>query len=62
VVRELWGARGLAAVEAPAAVTPTAVTPAAVTPPADPSQSSGARVNAPLDLFRFLRPSARGAA
>ena len=67
VVRELWGARGLAAVETPdavtpAAVAPAAVAPAAVTPPADPSQSSGARVNAPLDLFRFLRPSARGAA
>ena len=49
VVRELWGARGLAGVE-----TPTAVTPAA---PAD--DSGGASANKPLDLFNFLRPAAR---
>jgi len=46
VVRELWGARGLAAVDTPVAPAPSA--------------SGGARVNAPLDLFRFLRPP-RGA-
>ena len=50
VVRELWGARGLASVETPAAVAPAAAT----------SSSGGTSVNAPLDLFRFLRPS-RGA-
>ncbi len=44
VVRELWGARGLAAAETPAAVAPAT------------SASGGASVNAPLDLFRFLRP------
>jgi hypothetical protein len=48
VVRELWGARGLAAVETPAAVAPAT------------SASGGTSVNAPLDLFRFLRPP-RGA-
>ena len=46
VVRELWGAQGLAAVETPVAPAPSA--------------SGGTRVNAPLDLFRFLRPP-RGA-
>jgi hypothetical protein len=68
VVRELWGARRFAAVEAtgtveaPAPVqTPAAVaTPAAVTPAAATAASGGNSVNAPLDLFRFLRPS-RGA-
>jgi hypothetical protein len=48
VVRELWGARHATAVETSDAVAPAADTSAA-----------GASVNAPLDLFRFLRPSAR---
>jgi hypothetical protein len=43
VVRELWGARRAAADPA--------------TAPSDPS--AGARLNAPLDLFNFLRPAAR---
>jgi hypothetical protein len=50
VVRELWGARHAASVETADAVTPAANTSASGT---------GASVNAPLDLFRFLRPSAR---
>jgi hypothetical protein len=50
VVRELWGARHAAPMETAAAVTPAGI----VSAPA-----SGAAVNAPLDLFRFLRPSAR---
>lgn len=49
VVRELWGVRRMAAVDTPNAVAPAADTPAA----------GGAKVNAPLDLFQFLRPSAR---
>jgi hypothetical protein len=49
VVRELWGARGLAGVETPTAVAPAA--PAAV--------PGGASSNTPLDLFGFLRPAAR---
>jgi hypothetical protein len=50
VVRELWGARNAAPVETADAIAP-----------ATGAASSGARapVNAPLDLFRFLRPSAR---
>jgi hypothetical protein len=50
VVRELWGARHATAVETADAVTPPANTPA-------PGTTSP--VNAPLDLFRFLRPTAR---
>ena len=50
VVRELWGARHAAPIETAAAVTPAAATSA---------PGSGSAVNAPLDLFRFLRPSAR---
>jgi hypothetical protein len=49
VVRELWGARRVSSAETPQAVTPTAET----------SPSGGASVNAPLDLFQFMRPSAR---
>jgi hypothetical protein len=49
VVRELWGARRTAPVE----------TPAAVAPAADSSAAVGTNVNAPLDLFQFLRPTAR---
>jgi hypothetical protein len=49
VVRELWGARRMTAVE-----TPTAVAPAA-----EAAASAKAKVNAPLDLFQFLRPTAR---
>ena len=50
VVRELWGARHAAPIETAAAVAPAAATSA---------PGSGSAVNAPLDLFRFLRPSAR---
>lgn len=50
VVRELWGARHAAPAETAAAVPPAANVSA---------PTSGAAVNAPLDLFRFLRPSAR---
>jgi hypothetical protein len=49
VVRELWGARRVAAVETPQAVAPTAA----------PAAAGGAGVNAPLDLGQFMRPSAR---
>jgi hypothetical protein len=50
VVRELWGARHAAPIETAAAVTSAAATSA---------PGGGNAVNAPLDLFRFLRPSAR---
>jgi hypothetical protein len=50
VVRELWGARHAAAVESADAIAPAADTSA---------PNTGTPVNAPLDLFRFLRPSAR---
>jgi hypothetical protein len=50
VVRELWGARHATPVETAAAVTPAANAP---------GPGGGAAVHAPLDLFRFLRPSAR---
>jgi hypothetical protein len=50
IVRELWGARHATAVD-----TADAVAPAATAAPS----GNGAAVNAPLDLFRFLRPSAR---
>ena len=51
VVRELWGARHAAPVE----------TAAAVEPAADSAAQRGSRsaLNAPLDLFQFLRPSLR---
>jgi hypothetical protein len=51
VVRELWGARHAAAVD----------TADAVAPVSDISAQGGSRpaLNAPLDLFQFLRPSAR---
>lgn len=49
VVRELWGARRAAVTE----------TPSAVAPAADSSANSGASINAPLDLFQFLRPTIR---
>jgi hypothetical protein len=51
VVRELWGPRHAASVE----------TEAAVAPPTDISAQRKPRpsLNAPLDLFQFMRPSAR---
>ena len=51
VVRELWGVRHAAAAE----------TPAAVAPPTDISaqRKSGPALNAPLDLFQFMRPNVR---
>jgi hypothetical protein len=51
VVRELWGTRRAAAAE-----TATAVTPAAGT---EASTTAGSSLNAPLDLFQFLRPTPR---
>jgi hypothetical protein len=51
-VRELWGTRRAATAETAAAITPAAGTEA--TTPA------GSSLNAPLDLFQFLRPTARG--
>jgi hypothetical protein len=51
MVRELWGTRRAAAAE-----TATAIAPATGT---DASTSAGSSLNAPLDLFNFLRPSAR---
>jgi hypothetical protein len=47
VVRELWGTRR-------AAAAATAITPAAST---DASTTAGPSLNAPLDLFQFLRPT-----
>jgi hypothetical protein len=49
VVRELWGARHAAAPE----------TAAAVAPASDTSNTTGAAVNAPLDLSTFRRPLSR---
>lgn len=51
VVRELWGARHAAAVE----------TTDAVTPPTEISaqRRTGPALNAPLDLFQFMRPNVR---
>ena len=51
VVRELWGVRHAAAVE----------TSEAVAPPTDISaqRRTGPALNAPLDLFRFMRPTVR---
>lgn len=51
VVRELWGARHAAAVETADAVTPSADAAA--------QRGTGSALNAPLDLFQFLRPSVR---
>jgi len=48
LVRQLWGRR-LSAVETPNAAAPAATTQA----------TGGTNVNAPLDLFQFLRPTAR---
>ncbi len=48
LVRQLWGRR-LSAVETPNAVAPAAETQA----------TGSTNVNAPLDLFQFLRPTAR---
>jgi hypothetical protein len=71
VVRELWGARGLAGVETPTAVAPVGATVAPVgatgvpvgaatgAPAAPAGDSAGASANKPLDLFNFLRPAAR---
>jgi hypothetical protein len=50
VVRELWGARHGTSVETSDAVAPAANTS---------SSGTDANVNAPLDLFRFLRPTAK---
>ena len=51
VVRELWGARPAAPADTAAAVTPSAA--------ASKAGAADTRLNAPLDLFRFLRPAAR---
>jgi len=51
IVRELWGPRHAASVETAAAVAPAAG--------ASASGGTGAAINAPLDLFQFLRPSVR---
>jgi hypothetical protein len=51
VVRELWGARHAASVQTEQAIAPAAA-------PSGTPQTR-APVNAPLDLFQFLRPSAR---
>lgn len=53
MVRELWGTRRAAATEAPTAVAPAAASEA--------SSTVAPSLNAPLDLFQFLRPSARRA-
>jgi hypothetical protein len=54
MVRELWGVKPVATTEVATAVAPAAALPA--------TSAAPARVNAPLDLFRFLRPGIRGAA
>jgi hypothetical protein len=51
MVRELWGTRRAAAAE-----TATAIAPATGT---DAPTGAGSSLNAPLDLFHFLRPSSR---
>jgi hypothetical protein len=50
VVRELWGPRHAAAVETADAVAPAA---------GASGSGTGAAINAPLDLFQFLRPTVR---
>ena len=62
VVRELWGARGLASVETPVVPTGAPVVPTAAPialPAASIAAPARASLNTPLDLFGFLRPSAR---
>ena len=61
VVRELWGAPRVAAVETTGSVETTGAvqTPVAPAAAAAPSAPGGTSINAPLDLFRFLRPNAR---
>jgi hypothetical protein len=59
VVRELWGARGLAGGETPTAVAPAATAGATGAPVAPAGDTAGASANKPLDLFNFLRPAAR---
>ncbi len=51
VVRQLWGARPVASADTASAVTQPAA--------ASGSGAADTRLNAPLDLFRFLRPTAR---
>jgi hypothetical protein len=51
VVRELWGPRHAAAVETTEAVAPATELSA--------QRKTGPALNAPLDLFQFMRPSAR---
>jgi hypothetical protein len=51
VVRELWGARHAAAVETTDAIAPSTDISA--------QRRTGPALNAPLDLFQFMRPSAR---
>lgn len=51
VVRELWGPRHAAAAETAAAVAPATDISA--------QRRTGPALNAPLDLFQFMRPSAR---
>ena len=58
VVRELWGVRHGVTPELASAVPPAAPTADAPTTPA----STPNRVNAPMNLFQFLRPEVRGAA
>lgn len=50
VVRELWGVRHAAAAETTSAIAPAASSAA---------PTSDMKINAPLDLFQFLRPSLR---
>jgi len=50
-VRELWGARHAASVESTEAVAPPMEISA--------QRKNGPALNAPLDLFQFMRPSAR---
>jgi hypothetical protein len=58
VVRELWGVRHGVMPELASAVPPPAPTTDAPPAPASPPN----RVNAPMNLFQFLRPEVRGAA
>ena len=51
VVRELWGVRHAAAAETAAAVAPATDISA--------QRRTGPALNAPLDLFQFMRPNAR---
>jgi hypothetical protein len=49
IVRELWGVRHAAAAETASAIAPASVVPG----------GSDLKINAPLDLFQFLRPNLR---